>query len=115
MQDNQGEKLNPRSLFSDASDSLFASLNMPDGIPASVSTFLVQVDGKNILCDAGLGAFGGQTQGCSSVLKQRFTILSSREWKVITQIRPPGFRQSVRSFSACSRGASSSFTAMRTA
>ena len=61
MQDNQGVKLNPRSLFSDASDSLFASLNMPDGIPASVSTFLVQVDGKNILFDAGLGAFGGQT------------------------------------------------------
>ena len=61
IQDNQGEKLNPRSLFSDASDSLFASLNLPDGIPASVSTFLLQVDGKNILFDAGLGAFGGQT------------------------------------------------------
>ena len=61
IQDNQGEKLNPRSLFSDASDSLYASLNLPDGIPASVSTFLLQVDGKNILFDAGLGAFGGQT------------------------------------------------------
>ena len=61
LQDNQGEKLNPRSLFSDASDSLFASLNLPDGIPASVSTFLLQIDGKNILFDAGLGAFGGQT------------------------------------------------------
>ena len=61
IQDNQGEKLNPRSLFSDASDSLFASLNLPDGIPASVSTFLLQIDGKNILFDAGLGAFGGQT------------------------------------------------------
>ena len=60
LQDNQGEKLNPRGLFSDASDSLFASLNLPDGIPASVSTFLLQVDGKNILFDAGLGAFGGQ-------------------------------------------------------
>lgn len=60
IQDNQGEKLMPRSLFSDASDSLFSSLNMPDGIPASVSTFLLQVDGKNILFDAGLGAFGGQ-------------------------------------------------------
>ena len=60
LQDNQGEKLNPRSLFSDASDSLFASLNLPDGIPASVSTFLLQVNGKNILFDAGLGAFGGQ-------------------------------------------------------
>ena len=62
IQDNDGEKLNPRSLFSDASDSLYNSLNMPDGIPASVSTFLVKVDGKFILFDAGLGAFGGQLQ-----------------------------------------------------
>lgn len=60
IQDNAGEKLNPRSLFSDASDSLYNSLNMSDGIPASVSTFLVKVDGKHILFDAGLGAFGGQ-------------------------------------------------------
>ena len=68
LQDNQGEKLNPRSLFSDASDSLFASLNLPDGIPASVSTFLLQVDGKNILFDAGLGAFGGQTMNRMAAL-----------------------------------------------
>ena len=60
IQDNTGNKLNPRSLFSDASDSLYNSLNMPDGIPASVSTCLVKVDGKYILFDAGLGAFGGQ-------------------------------------------------------
>jgi len=60
IQDNTGNKLNPRSLFSDASDSLYNSLNMPGGIPASVSTFLVEVDGKYILFDAGLGAFGGQ-------------------------------------------------------
>lgn len=60
IQDNDGEKLMPRTLFSDASDSLYNSLNMPDGIPASVSTFLVKVDGKYILFDAGLGAFGGQ-------------------------------------------------------
>lgn len=33
---------------------------MPEGIPASVSTFLVKVDGKFILFDAGLGSFGGQ-------------------------------------------------------
>ena len=60
IQDNEGEKLMPRDLFSDASDSLYASINMPAGIPASVSTFLVQVDGVYILFDAGLGAFGGQ-------------------------------------------------------
>ena len=57
IQDNEGEKLMPRTLFSDASDSLYNSINMPDGIPASVSTFLVKVDGKYILFDAGLGAF----------------------------------------------------------
>ena len=60
IQDNESEKLNPISLFGDVSDSLVESLNMPEGIPASVSTFLLQVDGKNILFDAGLGAFGGK-------------------------------------------------------
>ena len=61
IQDNDGERLMPRSLFSDASDSLYNSLNMPEGIPASVSTFLVKVDGQYILFDAGLGAsMGGQ-------------------------------------------------------
>ena len=60
IQDNVGEKMMPRSLFSDASDSLYNSLNMPAGIPASVSTFLVRVNGKNLLFDAGFGAFGGQ-------------------------------------------------------
>ncbi|MCF0220871.1 MAG: MBL fold metallo-hydrolase [Fibrobacter sp.] len=61
IQDNAGEKLNPRDLFSDASDSLYNSLNMPKGIPASVSTFLLKTDGEYVLFDAGLGAFGGQT------------------------------------------------------
>ncbi len=60
IQDNEGKKLMPRELFSDASDSLYESLNMPAGIPASVSTFLLKVDGKLILFDAGLGAWGGQ-------------------------------------------------------
>ncbi|WP_407455918.1 MBL fold metallo-hydrolase [Fibrobacter sp.] len=62
IQDNESERLMPRTLFSDASDSLYNSLNMPNGIPASVSAFLVKVDGKFILFDAGLGAFGGQLQ-----------------------------------------------------
>ena len=60
LQDNDGEKMMPRTLFSDASDSLFASLNLPEGIPASVSTFLAKVGNDYILFDAGLGAFGGQ-------------------------------------------------------
>ena len=60
IQDNEGKKLMPRELFSDASDSLYESLSMLAGIPASVSTFLVKTDGKYILFDAGLGAWGGQ-------------------------------------------------------
>ena len=60
IQDNEGQKLMPRELFSDASDSLYESLNMPAGLPASVSTFLVKTDGEYILFDAGLGAWGGQ-------------------------------------------------------
>lgn len=60
IKDNKGERLMPRDLFSDASDSLFASLNLPDGIPASVSTFLLKADGEYVLFDAGLGSFGGE-------------------------------------------------------
>lgn len=60
IQDNAGEKLNPRDLFKDASDSLYNSLNLPNGIPATVSTYLLKADGEHVLFDAGLGAFGGQ-------------------------------------------------------
>lgn len=60
IQDNEGEKLNPRDLFSEASDSLYNSLNLPNGIPASVSAFLLKTDGEYVLFDAGLGGFGGQ-------------------------------------------------------
>lgn len=61
IKDNKGTNLLPRSLFSDASDSLFASLNMPEGIPASISTFLLKADKEYILFDAGLGSSGGET------------------------------------------------------
>lgn len=55
LKDNDGTKLNPASLFSDASDSLINSLGLNDGIPASVSMVLYKAEGKNILFDAGLG------------------------------------------------------------
>ncbi len=57
IQDNAEEKLMPRGLFPDASDSLIDSLSLQDGIPSTVSTFLVQTkDGDNLLFDTGLGA-----------------------------------------------------------
>ncbi len=61
LKDNQGQKLNPRSLFSDADDELWNSLNMPNGLPATVSTFLLKTANDYILFDTGLGDMGGQT------------------------------------------------------
>lgn len=61
IKDNPDDKKNSRNVFSDASDSLYNSLGLAEGIPASVSTFLLNVDSTYILFDAGLGSFGGQT------------------------------------------------------
>ena len=41
--------------FPDASASLIDSLGLQDGIPSSISTFLVETDSATILFDAGLG------------------------------------------------------------
>ena len=64
IQDNAKERLMERSLFPDASDSLVASLGLQDGIPSTVSVFLVETDGKKILFDTGNGtARGGKLVG----------------------------------------------------
>ncbi len=60
LKDNPAQKFNPRELFPDANDELWNSLNMPDGLPATISTFLLKVGGEYILFDAGLGDVGGQ-------------------------------------------------------
>lgn len=56
IQDNAEERLMPRTLFADAPDSIIDRLNLQDGIPSSVSTFLVETEGIRILFDTGLGA-----------------------------------------------------------
>lgn len=57
IQDNAGEKLMPRSLFSDVPDSIIERLSLQNGVPSSVSTFLVKTEsGQQILFDTGLGA-----------------------------------------------------------
>lgn len=56
IKDNAEPRLMERSLFPDASDSLLQSLGLENGIPASMSTFLVRKDGKLLLFDTGLGA-----------------------------------------------------------
>lgn len=46
LQDNDEPRLMPRELFADAPDSLMQALNLQDGVPSSVSTFLIEKDGK---------------------------------------------------------------------
>ncbi|MBR6061573.1 MAG: MBL fold metallo-hydrolase [Spirochaetales bacterium] len=60
IKDNPAQKFNPHDLFPTADDELWNGLNMPDGLPATVSTFLLKVNGEYILFDAGLGDMGGQ-------------------------------------------------------
>lgn len=55
IQDNEGDRLNSPDLFADAPRELIDSLGLTEGIASSVSTFLLQTDGKTILFDAGLG------------------------------------------------------------
>lgn len=56
IQDNAEERLMPRTLFADASDQLIDSLGLQNGIPSSISTFLVKAGGVRILFDTGMGA-----------------------------------------------------------
>lgn len=55
IQDNVQPRVMARSLFT-ASDELVASLGLEEGVPASVSAFLVETDGVQILFDAANGA-----------------------------------------------------------
>ena len=56
IRDNAQERLMPLSLFGDVPQQLVDSLGIAGGIPSSVSAFLLEVDGKQILFDAGMGA-----------------------------------------------------------
>ena len=56
IQDNAGEHFMPRTVFPDISDALIDSLSLQNGIPASISTFLVETNGIRILFDTGIGA-----------------------------------------------------------
>lgn len=56
IRDNAKDRLMPRSLFPDATDAQIDSLSLQEGVPASVSAFLVEKDGKYMLFDSGVGA-----------------------------------------------------------
>ncbi len=58
IKDNPEPRIMERSLFPDAPDSLMKELGLEDGVPSSVSAFLVKTGGKEVLFDAANGAPG---------------------------------------------------------
>lgn len=56
IRDNANDRVMPLSLFPDATKAQIDSLSLQDGVPASVSIFLVEKDGKRMLFDTGMGA-----------------------------------------------------------
>lgn len=55
IRDNDKEHFMARTLFPEASDALMESLSLQDGVPASMSAFLVEIGGTRILFDTGVG------------------------------------------------------------
>ena len=56
LKDNAGDKRMPLTLFGDVPQHLVDSLGVQQGVPSSVSTFLVETEGLRILFDTGVGA-----------------------------------------------------------
>ena len=56
IRDNAQERLMQLSLFGELPQTLIDSLNIGQGVPASVSVFLLEIDGKRILFDTGMGS-----------------------------------------------------------
>lgn len=56
IRDNAQERLMQLSLFGELPQTLIDSLGISQGVPASISTFLLEIDGKRILFDTGMGA-----------------------------------------------------------
>lgn len=56
IRDNASAKLMPPSLFPDAGEDLVKKLSLENGIPSSISTFLIESNGIQILFDTGMGA-----------------------------------------------------------
>lgn len=62
IEDKPGPSMNDRALFPEVPDSVWTKLGIGEGVPSSMSCFLVQTEGKNILFDTGLGAPFSQMQ-----------------------------------------------------
>lgn len=56
IEDKPGPTVQEKKIFPTVPDSLWKALGLEDGVPSSISCFLLETDGKKILLDAGLGA-----------------------------------------------------------
>ena len=61
IEDKPGPSFQDHRIFPNVPDSLWEALGLQDGIPSSMSCFLLKADGETILLDAGLGAPFSQT------------------------------------------------------
>lgn len=62
IEDKQGPTIQEHQIFPTVPDSIWNELGLQDGVPSSISCFLLQIEGKTILIDAGLGAPFSQLQ-----------------------------------------------------
>lgn len=56
IEDKPGPTLQEHKIFPTVPDSLWEALGLQEGVPSSMSCFLLRTEGKTILLDAGLGA-----------------------------------------------------------
>lgn len=56
IEDKPGPTLQGHNIFPEVSDSLWEALGLQEGVPSSISCFLMQTEDGQILFDAGLGA-----------------------------------------------------------
>lgn len=56
IEDKPGPTLQEHKIFPTVPDSLWEALGLQEGVPSSMSCFLLRSEGKTILLDAGLGA-----------------------------------------------------------
>lgn len=83
IEDKPGPSMNEKALFPDVPDSIWSKLGIEDGVPSSMSCFLVQTEGKNILFDTGLGAPFSQLQ---SKLSEKGLTSDSIDYIFITHL-----------------------------
>lgn len=57
LQDNEENHKEPPTLYPKATPEILKELGLEDGVPGSISTFLLEKDGKRALFDTGFGEF----------------------------------------------------------